>query len=82
MRTKQVIQGLNNSQKIRVIINGVGFHTTVMGMTEMLFTDQRVAVWNALDQIAREGVRGVASRTWFYNDKMEKSSVDYQVDLC
>jgi hypothetical protein len=50
-------------------------------MTEMLFTEQRVAVWNALDQIAREGVQGVASRTWFYNDKMEKSSVDYQVDL-
>jgi hypothetical protein len=81
MRTKQVIQGLNNSQKIRVIINGVGFHTTVMGMTEMLFTEQRVAVWNALAVIAREGVQGVASRTWFYNDKMEKTSVDYQVDI-
>ena len=82
MRTKQVIQGLNNSQKIRVIINGVGFHTTVLGMTEMLFTEQRVAVWNALDQIAREKVQGVGSRSWFYNDKMEKSSVDYQVNLC
>jgi hypothetical protein len=81
MRTKQVIQGLNNSQKIRVIINGVGFHTTVMGMTEMLFSEQRVAVWIALEQIAREGVQGVASRTWFYNDKMEKTSVDYQVDI-
>ena len=77
-----MIQGLKNSQKIRVILNGVGFHTTVMGMTEMLFTDQRVAVWNALDQIAREKIQGVASRTWFYNDKMEKTSVDYQVDLC
>jgi hypothetical protein len=81
MRTKQVIQGLNNSQKIRVIVNGVGFHTTVTGMTEMLFTDQRVAIWNALELIAREGIQGVASRTWFYNDKMEKSFVDYQVDI-
>jgi hypothetical protein len=47
----------------------------------MLFTDQRVAVWNALDQIAREKLQGVGSRTWFYNDKMEKSYVDYQVNL-
>jgi hypothetical protein len=81
MRTKQVIQGLNNSQKIRVIVNGVGFYTTVMGMTEMLFSEQRVAVWIALEQIAREKIQGVASRTWFYNDKMEKTSVDYQVDI-
>lgn len=82
MRMKQVIRGLNNSQKIRVIINGVGFHTTVMGMTEMLFSEQRVTVWLALEQIAREKIQGVGSRTWFYNDKMEKSSVDYQVNLC
>ena len=63
MRQKRVITGLNNSQKIRVIVNGVGFYTTVLGMTEMCFTEQRVAVWCALERIAREGIRGCASRS-------------------
>ena len=58
MRMKQVIRGLNNSQKIRVIVNGVGFNTTVLGMTEMCFTDQRIAVWLALERIAMEKLQG------------------------
>jgi hypothetical protein len=82
MRAKRIVAGLNNSQKIRVIVNGVGFHTTVQGMTEMCFTDQRVAVWTALERIAREGIRGFASRTAVYDDKMQKTYVDFQVDLC
>ncbi len=81
MRTKQIIRGLKNSQKLRVIVNGVGFHTTVQGMTEMVFRDQRVAVWNALDQIVREKLKGVGSRTTFYDDKMQPIYIDYQVDL-
>lgn len=82
MRQKRIIPGLNNSQKIRVIVNGVGFHTTVQGMTEMCFTEQRVAIWCALERIAREGILGCASRSTFYNDKMQQESVDFQVDLC
>lgn len=78
---KRVIAGLKNSQKIRVIVNGVGFYTTVYGMTEMCFTEQRVAVWNALEAIAREKLGGFAYRSTFYNDKMEKTSIDVQVDL-
>ncbi len=81
MRTKRIIEGLNNSQKIRVIVNGVGFYTTVQGMTEMCFTNQRVVVWTALEQIARDKVQGVASRSTYYNEKMEPVSIDYQVDL-
>ena len=81
MRTKQIIKGLDNSQKIRVIVNGVGFHTTVKGMTEMVFTGQRVAVWCALERIAFEKIQGFASRTYHYNDQGERVYVDYQVDL-
>lgn len=81
MRTKQIIKGLKNSQKIRVIVNGVGFETTVNGMTYMSFTDQRVAVWSALERIASEGIRGFASSATAYNDKMESVRIDYQVDL-
>ena len=81
MRSRRMIDGLNNSQKIRVIVNGVGFYTTVEGMTQMCFTDQRVAVWTALERIAREGIKGFASRTSFYDSKMKKTSIDFQVDL-
>jgi hypothetical protein len=87
MRKRQVIKGLNNSQKIRVIVNGVGFYTTVEGMTEMCFTHQRVAVWNALERIAnqlksKEKITGFASRAKYYNDKNELEEIDFQVDLC
>ncbi len=81
MRQKRIVEGLNNSQKIRVIVNGVGFYTTVQGMTEMCFTEQRVAVWTALERIAREGIRGFASRTSVYDSRMQKMDIDFQVDL-
>jgi hypothetical protein len=81
MRQKRIIQGLNNSQKIRVIVNGVGFYTTVMGMTQMCFTSQRVAVWTALERIAREKILGFAGRTSAYDGKMQRTEIDFQVDL-
>ena len=81
MRAKRIIEGLNNSQKIRVIVNGVGFYTTVQGMTGMCFTSQRVAIWQALERIAREKIAGFASSTTFYNDKMQQERIEFQVDL-
>jgi hypothetical protein len=81
MRTRSVIRGLKNSQPVRVIVNGVGFVTTVEGMTQMTFTEQRVAAWNALEHIAREKITGFAYTSTFYNDRMERTSVDVQVDL-
>lgn len=83
MRKRQVIKGLNNSQKVRVIVNGVGFYTTVEGACEMPFTEQRIAVWNALQFIAdrKTEITGYASRTSLYNSKDERVEVDFQVDL-
>ena len=81
MRTRSVIRGLKNTQSIRVIVNGVGFETTVEGMTHMSFTEQRVAVWNALEHIARERITGYGYTSTFYNDRMERVSIDVQVDL-
>lgn len=81
MRTRSVIRGLKNSQPVRVIINGVGFVTTVEGVTHMSFTEQRVAAWNALEHIAHEKITGFAYTSTFYNDSMERTSVDVQVDL-
>jgi hypothetical protein len=81
MRKKAIIQGLKNSQKVRVIVNGVGFYTTVQGATEMPFTDQRVAVWNALEVLGREKVQGFGGQTKVYDEKMNVVNIDFQVNL-
>ena len=88
MRTKRYINGLDNNQKIRVICNGVGFHTTVKGAFDMAFHDQRVAVTTALvslgcDQYLPEGKRptGFGTRMRVYNGQGQQVDVDVQVDL-
>jgi len=81
MRLKAIIPGLKNSQKIRVIVNGVNFTTTVWGMTEMGNSEQRAAVWNALEVIAREKITGYGGQTRAYDYKMISKIIDFQVDL-
>lgn len=81
MRIKRIIPGLNNSQRFRVILNGVGFMTTVEDMTNMPFRNQRVVVWQAMAVIAREKIQGYGTTTSVYNDSMQKESFDVQVDL-
>lgn len=81
MRKKAIIQGLKNSQKVRVIVNGVGFYTTVQGATEMPFTDQRAAVWYALEVLGREKVQGFGGQTKVYDEKMNVVNIDFQVNL-
>jgi hypothetical protein len=78
---KRIVKGLKNSQKIRVIVNGVGFHTTVGGVSEMVFTEQRVAVMIALDRIVADKSVGFASRQTFYDNASKETTVDFQVNL-
>jgi len=49
-----IFDGLKNSQKIRVIINGVIVYTTIKGVLYDLFgnTEQRAAVCDALLQLS------------------------------
>ena len=81
MRTKVIIDGLNNTQKFRAVINGVFIGDCqvkdLMG-NRFLQREQRVAVWNALMDVAlrrRHGLNmtGFATRT--------KDGIDIQVDL-
>ena len=52
MRRQQLVRGLNNSQKIRVIVGGVGFYTTV-GETENICTHHHaIATQMALMNLA------------------------------
>ena len=81
MRRKQIIQGLKNSQRIRVIVNGVGFNTTVQDAVEMPFIDQRVAVWSALETIGREKIQGFGGQSRVYDDKMKTVVISTQVNL-
>ena len=83
MRTKQIIQGLNNNQRIRVILNGVGFYTTVKGANELPFSSQGSAVISALISLAygKENSTGFGTRVSVYNYKMEQEYFDVQVDL-
>jgi len=79
MRTKVIIDGLKNSQKVRVIINDVHIYTTVKGMAFDTFgqTDQRVAVWEALMEIAMRQRHGL-KMTGFSGDRR---GYRVQVDL-
>lgn len=82
MRTKQIIEGLNNTQKIRVILEGVGFYMQVKDILDrFLFTNQRVAVWTTLEQVSREKVQGMATSYVFYDEKMQRKEIQVQVDL-
>ena len=81
MRRKAIIPGLKNSQRIRVIVNGVGFHTTVQGVTEMVFSEQRVIVYNALELIGREKIQGYGGQNRVYDSKMNVVTFDVQVNL-
>lgn len=88
MRRKKLITGLNNSQKIRVIVNGVAFHTTVQGALEgMSFVDQRLAVSHVLTELGLGQLNlvdipsGLAKPVRVYNHRNERVTVDVQVDL-
>ena len=87
MRNRLVV-GLKNSQKIRVIVNGVAFHTTVQGALEgMTVVDQRMAVSHVLTELGlgqfnlTDRPMGLAKPVRVYNHKNERVTIDVQVDL-
>jgi hypothetical protein len=87
MRNRLVV-GLKNSQKIRVIVNGVAFHTTVKGALEgMTFVDQRLAVSHVLTELGlgqfnlTDRPLGIAKPVRVYNHRNERVTIDVQVDL-
>lgn len=81
MQAKRIIPGLKNSQRFRVILNGVGFMTTVADMSNMPFRNQRVAVWQAMAVVAREKIQGYGGTTRMFDHNMKEESFDVQVDL-
>lgn len=81
MRTKVIIDGLNNTQKFRAIINGVIIgDCQVKDLLANRFPqrEQRVAVWDALSEIARGRRVGFGLVNSFGTNR---NGIDVQVDL-
>jgi len=53
MRTKVMFPGIKNSQKIRVIVDSVGFYTTVAETASICTTKHYVAVEQALMHLSK-----------------------------
>jgi hypothetical protein len=87
MRRRQFVAGLNNSQPIRVICNGVGFYTTVAGAFDMCIYEQRLAVSSVLNSLGASRkmpgnqATGLATRIDCYTSDGRRVAVDVQVDL-
>jgi hypothetical protein len=81
MRTKVIIDGLNNTQKFRAVINGVFIgDCQVKDLMGSRFPqrEQRVAVWNSLMEIAMRKRHGL-NMTGFATTT--KDGIEIQVDL-
>jgi len=88
MRTKTVIEGFKNSQKIRVIVNSVPLYTTVYDMAFNLFGDTtiRAAVWTATEKLSsmRRVAKSVGDPTPIgltYSYGSYNKEIQVQVDL-
>lgn len=95
MRTKRLVYGLDNSQKVRIICNGVGFVTTVRGALDMCFSHQRTAVLSILTSLGYDQFlpvekrpTGLATRLKVYqpgckavDGKMTDTSTQVEVDV-
>ena len=87
MRTKRLISYFNNSQKIRVIVDGIGLYMTV-GQVETLFatTNHRVATWTALetlglDRLKNPEISGICTSVRIYDNAIQSKSIPVQVNL-
>ena len=83
MRKQRLIAGFNNSQKIRVIVDGVGFYTTVGGTSDIMTRKHRMAVQMALMNMHANGGTGFAFNYNYYEGTTDNNAcvVPVQVDL-
>lgn len=51
MRTKRIVSGLDNNQKIRFIVNGFGMFCKVKDIVNICTAEHRVPVWIALERL-------------------------------
>ena len=83
MRRRQVIKGFKNSQRIRVILDGIGFNSTVQDALEGPFTIQNTVIQIALEKMINGSPKstGFVTRVITYDSKMRAKDFDIQIDL-
>jgi len=83
MRRRTIIKGLKNSQRIRVIMDGIGYNSTVQDSLEGPFTVQNTVIQMALERFVNSSVKstGFATHITSYDNKMQKKEFDVQIDL-
>jgi len=81
MRTKQFIPGFKNKQRIRAIVNGVGFITTVQDLLCGPFSDQTTALYQVMNTMSVEKVDGFGTTITVYDYKMNRKRFDIQLNL-
>jgi|GEM_PF-3521069 len=87
MRKKRLIPYFNNSQKIRVFVDGIGLYMTI-GQLETMFatTNHRVATWTALetlglDRMKDPNISGIGTSVKIYDNALQSKLMHVQVDL-
>lgn len=86
MRTKTMFPGIKNSQKIRVMLDGFGMYMRVCDIPNICTGKHRAAVESAMLTIASSfatgrGISGFSSGITVYDDKMQSTRIDTQIDL-
>lgn len=82
MRTKRIIDGLNNSQRFRAILNGVFIgdcQVKDLNVNRFPQREQRIAVWEALEEVAKG--RRLSTMGMVNSFGGNKRGIDIQVDL-
>jgi hypothetical protein len=81
MRTKQIVPGFKNKQRVRAIVNGVGYITTIQDLVSGPFSTQTTALLNVLHIIKTENCRGVGTTIRTFDHEMKEQSYQIQLDL-
>jgi hypothetical protein len=86
VRTKVMFPGVKNSQKIRVLVDGFGMYMRVCELPNICTSNHRAAIESAMISLsssiaAGNQITGFASGVMVYDDKMQNTRVDVQIDL-
>lgn len=79
---KRLFPNIKNSQRVRVIINGVGVYLQVKDIPNAFaMTNQRIAVTHALTHVGYQKLQSFGKTYSIYDNQMKNSNIDLQVDL-
>jgi len=81
MRTKQMVPGFKNKQRVRAIVNGVGYITSIQDLVCGPFSTQTTALLNVLHIMKNENCDGVGTTIRTFDHEMKEHSFQIQLNL-